>query len=64
MNNSNIKSYSKNSYYEDKYDFSLTKNGSKLNSGTKKKKNKKKNTTSCYNSKHIRIKMKKAVKSK
>ena len=49
-------------YYEDKYDFSLTKSGCKSKSG--KKKNKKKNSISCYNSKHIRVKMNKANKKK
>ena len=50
--------------YEQKYDFSLTKNGRKLNTKTNTKKQKKKQTNiSCYSSKHVRVKMNKIKKN-
>ena len=44
--------------YDEKYDFSLTKSGRKLKSGKSKKKQKN-NSPSCYNQKHIRVKLSK-----
>jgi hypothetical protein len=48
-------------YYEEKYDFSLTKSGRKLKSGKNKKKQNN-NKPSCYTTKHIRVKLSKSNK--